>query len=147
MKGNGVYPVLDNEFSIGINGLDSTDEDMKVIKDMETFSPSFDMTVEEWTPMDTEGWMRRLATGNALSIDFSGKRCIGDAGNDYVASLLGKLGKGVETKFKWTFPSGASVSMNCIVNVSNVGGGDSTNVAPLEFTVLSNGKPEFVEAL
>mgnify|MGYP006893728224 CR=1 FL=1 len=30
---------------------------------------------------------------------------------------------------------------------SNMGGGDSTNVAPLEFDVISNGKPTVTPAL
>ncbi len=143
----GVYPVFNNKFKIGTNGLDSVeDTDMKTIADLETFSPSFDNTVEEWTPMDTEGWIRRLMTGKGFSIDLSGKRNIGDEGNDYVAGLVFKTGKDVETKFQWEFPSGAKVTFNCIVNVSNVSGGDSTNVGALEFSVMSNGKPTYTPA-
>ena len=143
----GVYPVFNNKFKIGTNGLDSVeDTDMKTIADLETFSPSFDNTVEEWTPMDTEGWIRRLMTGKGFSIDLSGKRNIGDEGNDYVAGLVFKTGKDVETKFQWEFPSGAKVTFNCIVNVSNVSGGDSTNVGALESSVMSNGKPTYTPA-
>lgn len=143
----GVYPVFNNKFKIGTNGLDSVeDTDMKTIADLETFSPSFDNTVEEWTPMDTEGWIRRLMTGKGFSIDLSGKRNIGDEGNDYVAGLVFKTGKDVETKFQWEFPSGAKVTFNCIVNVSNVSGGDSTNVGALDFSVMSNGKPTYTPA-
>lgn len=143
----GVYPVFNNKFKIGTNGLTSAEEtDMKTIADLETFSPSFDNTVEEWTPMDTEGWIRRLMTGKGFSIDLSGKRNIGDEGNDYVANLVFKTGQDVETKFQWIFPSGAKVTFDCIVNVTNVGGGDSTNVGGLEFTVMSNGKPTFTPA-
>ena len=143
----GVYPVFNNKFKIGTNGLDSVeDTDMKTIADLETFSPSFDNTVEEWTPMDTEGWIRRLMTGKGFSIDLSGKRNIGDEGNDYVAGLVFKTGKDVETKFQWEFPSGAKVTFDCIVNVSNVSGGDSTNVGALEFSVMSNGKPTYTPA-
>ena len=41
-------------------------------------------------PWSMEGWMRRMVTGKALTISLSGKRHIGDAGNDYVAnSALG----------------------------------------------------------
>lgn len=139
----GVYPVFNNKFKIGTNGKDSTDEEMSLIADLETFSPSFDNGVEEWTPMDTEGWIRRLMTGKGFSIDLSGKRNIGDKGNDYVANMTFKTGQDVETVFEWEFPSGAKVKFNCLVNVSNVSGGDSTNVGALEFTVMSNGKPTF----
>lgn len=143
MSYTGVYPVFNNKFKIGVKGLASTtEEDMKTIADLETFSPSFDNGVEEWTPMDQEGWIRRLMTGKGFSIDLSGKRNIGDAGNDYVASLVFLTGQNVETIFEWEFPSGVKVKFNCIVNVTNVGGGDSTNVGGLEFSVMSNGKPD-----
>lgn len=143
----GVYPVFNNKFRIGIKGLASNEEtDMKPIADLENFSPSFDNGVEEWTPMDQEGWIRRMMTGKGFSIDLSGKRNIGDAGNDYVAGLLFKTGQDVETIFEWEFPSGAKARFNCIVNVTNVSGGDSTNVGALEFSVMSNGKPAFFPA-
>lgn len=148
MATTGVYPVYDNKFKIGIKGKSSTVEsDMKTIADLETFSPSFDNNVEEWTPMDTEGWVRRLMTGKGFSIELTGKRNIGDEGNDYVAGLLFKSGHDVETKFEWEFPSGAKVTFDCIVNVSNGSGGDSTNVGALEFSVMSNGKPEFTPSV
>ena len=51
----GVYPVFDLKFKIGTLGRESTETNMVEIKDMETFSPSVDGNVEEWTPMDTEG--------------------------------------------------------------------------------------------
>ena len=68
MANLGVYPVFDIDFKIGINGRESTEQDMVVIKEMETFSPSIDGNVEEWTPMDTQGWLRRLMTGKGFSI-------------------------------------------------------------------------------
>ena len=142
MSYTGVYPVFNNKFKIGTKGLSSNAEtDMKTIADLETFSPSFDNGVEEWTPMDQEGWIRRLMTGKGFSIDLSGKRNVGDEGNDYVASLVFLTGQSVETIFEWEFPSGTKVTFNCLVNVTNVGGGDSTNVGALEFSVMSNGKP------
>ena len=140
---SGVYPVFENSFSIGTNGTSSVSTDMKSIAEMESFSLSIDGNVEEWTPFETEGWVKRMVTGKGLSISLSGKRCIGDAGNDYVAGLAYKTGQEAETKFLWTLPSGATLEFNCVVNVTNIGGGDSTNVAPLEFEVLSNGKPTY----
>ena len=142
----GVYPVHNNKFKIGTNGTKSTDQEMATIADLETFSPSFDNGVEEWTPMDTEGWVRRLMTGKGFTIDLSGKRNIGDTGNDYVANMAFKNGQDAETVFEWEFPSGAKAKFDCVVNVTNVGGGDSTNVGGLEFTVMSNGKPTFTSA-
>ena len=118
---------------------------MVTIKDLETFSLSMDNNIEEWSALDQEGWTRRMSTGKGFSISLSGKRCVGDPGNDYVAGLLFKNAQELESKFEWIFPDGTKVAFDCIVNVTNVGSGDSTNVGALEFEVLSNGKPTISE--
>lgn len=141
---SGVYPVFNNEFKIGTKGIESTPEQMVTIADLETFSVSIDNNIEEWTPMTTEGWVRRLQTGKGFSISLNGKRNIGDAGNDYVASKMFATGRDVETKFEWTMPSGLKVEFDCVLNISSAGG-DSTNVDVLEFEVMSNGKPTVTE--
>lgn len=96
--------------------------------------------------MDMEGWLRRVVTGKALTISLSGKRNIGDAGNDYVAEKAWCTGVDCETHFEWEFPSGAKLDFDCVLNVTNPGGGDSRNVAPLELEVLSDGKPNYTAA-
>lgn len=141
---SGVYPVFNNEFKIGTNGVESTTDEMVTIADLETFSVSIDNNIEEWTPMTTEGWVRRLQTGKGFSISLNGKRNIGDAGNDYVASKMFATGRDVETKFEWTMPSGLKVEFDCILNISSAGG-DSTDVDVLEFEAMSNGKPKVTE--
>lgn len=141
---SGVYPVFNNEFKIGTKGMESATADMVSIADLETFSVSIDNNIEEWTPMTTEGWVRRLQTGKGFSISLNGKRNIGDAGNDYVASKMFATGRDVETKFEWTMPSGLKVEFDCVLNISSAGG-DSTNVDVLEFEAMSNGKPTVTE--
>ena len=141
---SGVYPVFNNEFKIGTKGIESKAEQKVTIADLETFSVSIDNNIEEWTPMTTEGWVRRLQTGKGFSISLNGKRNIGDAGNDYVASKMFATGRDVETKFEWTMPSGLKVEFDCVLNISSAGG-DSTNVDVLEFEVMSNGKPTVTE--
>lgn len=137
---SGVYPVFNNKFKIGTKGRESTDSDMKTVADMTTFSVSVDGNVEEWTPMTTEGWKRRLVTGKGVSISLSGKRNVGDEGNDYVASKMFATGKDSESVFEWDMPDETVIKFDCIINISS-GGGDSTNVEGLEFEVLSDGKP------
>ena len=144
MVRTGVYPVWENKFKISTDGRAGTT--MASIADMETFSVAIDGNVEEWSPMEMEGWLRRMVTGKALTISLSGKRNIGDPGNDYVARNVWATGAGCESKFEWEFPSGAKLEFNCVLNVTNAGGGDSRNVAPLEFEVLSDGKPTFTPA-
>lgn len=138
---SGVYPVFNNVFKIGKAGVTSTEPgDMVTIAELETFSVSIDTNIEEWTSMTQEGWISRLATGKGFSISLSGKRCVGDPGNDYVSGLMFKTGTDLSTKFEWTLPTGTKVAFNCVVNISSAGG-DSTNVEGLEFEVMSNGKP------
>lgn len=142
----GVYPCYENQFQIdsAANGAEAS---MVSIADCETFSVSFDNGVEEWTPFDTEGWVRRLLTAKSVTIEVGAKRNVGDTGNDTVAGLTFKNGRDVERDFHWTFPDGTIVKFaDAVISVTNNGGGDSTNVAPLEFSVMSNGKPEVTPA-
>ena len=43
----GVFPVYNNKFKIGVEGPETTEEKMAIIKEMESFSVSLDGTVEE----------------------------------------------------------------------------------------------------
>ena len=139
-----VYPVYDNKFKIGIKGLDSTEDDMKEIANLENFAPSIDGGIEEWNAMEHEGWGDAMMTAKKLSFGFTGKRTYGDPGNDYVAGLAWLSGNDTVTKFNWTMPSGTQVIFNCIVNVTTPGGGDSTAVEGLEFEVHCKGKPTVI---
>ncbi|MDN8590815.1 hypothetical protein Q0V21_18835 [Paenibacillus sp. 11B] len=146
MPTTGVFPVHNNIFKVGIKGRASTDSELVMIKDLENFAPAIDGNTEEWSSMDQGGWTRRAVTGKSLSFSFSGKRNYGDPGNDYVAGLLLETGQGVETIFEWTMPSGAKLTMNCVINLTTPAGGDSTNIDGLEFELLSDGKPDFEKA-
>lgn len=142
---SGVYPCYENQFQIDTAA--SGAATFKTIADCETFSVSFDNGVEEWTPFESEGWVRRLMTAKGVTISVTGKRNVGDDGNDFVAGLAWKNGRDVEADFKWTFPDGTVVTFtDAVINVTNIGAADSTNVAPLEFEVQSNGKPTVTPA-
>lgn len=141
MANTGVYPVYKNQFKIG-----TTAEAATEIADMESFSVSFDNGVEEWTPINSEGWMRRLMTAKSVTISVSGKRNVGDTGNDFVAGLAFKNGRDAEADLVWTFPDGTNVTFaGSVINVTELGAADSTDVAPLAFEALSNGKPTVTE--
>lgn len=141
-----VYPVHNNKFKFGINGLESTEEQMVMPKDLENFAPTIDGTIEEWYAMDAEGWAKAANTGKKLSFAFTGKRSVGDEGNDYVAGLAWKMGDEVMTKFEWDMISGAKLACDAVINVTVPGGGDTTNIDKLEFEVICYGKPTFTPA-
>lgn len=146
-KSTGVYSCYENQFLIDIKGGDgSTEANLKTIADMESFGVSIDGGTEEWTPYDMGGWKRNMVTGKSITISVSGKRNIGDAGNDYIESIAIKIGRECETTLVWNFPSGAKLIIPCVVNVTEWSAGDSTAVAPLAFDAISNGKPTFIPA-
>lgn len=137
----GVFPCYENQFKVKVGSTFTT------IADCETFEVAFDNNVEEWTPFESEGWVRRLMTGKGVTITVSGKRNIGDAGNNYIASLAFENGRDAEVDFQWTFPDGTVVEFTgAPINVTALGSGDSTAVAPLEFEIMSNGKPTVTSA-
>ncbi|MBQ7755972.1 MAG: hypothetical protein IJ031_09170 [Oscillospiraceae bacterium] len=142
----GVYPVYENQFKIDKTGGEGTEENLVTIADMESFAVAIDGKIEEWNPFDQEGWTRRLMTGKSITISVSGKRHLGDAGNDYVDSLALKTGSEATTTLAWNFPSGAKLLLKGVVSVTEWGGGDSTAVAPLAFDIASDGKPTFTPA-
>lgn len=135
----GVYPCYENQFQISTDG----GKEYINIADMESFSVSIDGNVEEWKPFDMAGWTRRLVTGKSLTISVSGKRNVGDPGNDYVNGLALKTGSEATLPARWNFPDGSVLSFNAVVSVTEWGSGESTAVAPLAFDLMSDGKPEF----
>ena len=138
----GVFPCYENQFQVG-----ASKETATAIADMETFSVSFDNGIEEWHAFDQAGWSRALMTAKKITISVNGKRNVGDTGNDFIAEKAFVNGTDAEGYFGWTFPDGTIVSWNnAVFNIKNVGSGDATNVGPLEFDVISNGKPTITTA-
>ncbi|MGN0480350.1 MAG: phage tail tube protein [Lachnospiraceae bacterium] len=148
-KITGVTPVNDIEFGVCTAGRpeDSALETATytVVKDAESLAITIDGKVEEWNPMDTKGWIRRLMTGKSISISMGGKRNYGDAGNDYVAGLAYKTGQVCNSAMKITFPDKDALIIPCVINVTSLGG-DSTAINGLEWEALSDGKPIYVVA-
>lgn len=134
----GVFPCYKNQFHVG-----ETEETKYSIAECETFSISIDNGVETWTPFEGEGWQSALQTSKAITISVTAKRVIGDPGNDFVAEKWLANGQEAYAYFDWTFPDGTVVSWpKAVISVTNLNGGDSTNVAPLEFEIISNGRPK-----
>ena len=140
-----VYPARNNKFEINTAATGQT-ENYVEIKDVESYSVAIDGTVEEWHAYDAEGWVRRLLTAKSITMSLSGKRNVGDPGNDFVANKLAAMGADAETTMKWTLPSKAELVMPCVINLTTPGGGEAIAVDGLEADFLSNGKPTFTPA-
>lgn len=135
----GVFPCYEGQFGVG--------EDEAPIADMESFSISIDNGIEEWTPYGEDGWRRALLTSKGVTISVSGKRNVGDKGNDLIASKAFKNGREAEEDFVITLRDGTKIKFaGAIISVTAFEFADSTSVAPLEFDVTSNGKPEITPA-
>lgn len=140
----GVFPCYENQFQVGRAGSETVST---TIANCEEFTVSFDNGVEEWNPFDQKGWKARLMTSKSVTISVKGKRTLGDAGNDMIAGLAYENGRATELDFKWTFPDNSTVLFkNAVVSVTANGSGASTSVGPLEFEVMSNGKPVYTPA-
>ena len=142
---DGVTVNYDIEFGLCLTGRPENIEtaEYTTVKDTEGISISIDGTTEEWNPMDAKGWTRRLVTGKSIGVSFSGKRNYGDAGSDYVAGLALKTGKECNNVLQIRFPNGDKLYIPCIINVTNVGSGDSTALSALEWEIQSDGKPTY----
>ena len=123
----GVFPVYGMVFEIGTKGRESTEQDMVEIADLESMEITIDGGVENWTPMDTEGWARALMTAKKFN----------------VASVAWKDGLACSTKAAIKFPDGSKLAYDCVLDVKTIYGGESTTVAPLEFDTVGDGKPVY----
>lgn len=142
---SGVFPCYENMFKVDTSA--NNTPVWTTIADLETFEVAFDNGVEEWTPFEHEGWVRRLMTAKSVTITVTGKRNIGDTGNDFIADLAFENGQNAQANFQWTFADGTVVTFtDAVINVTALGSGDSTAVAPLEFEVMSNAKPTVTAA-
>lgn len=142
MINNGVYPCYENQFKVGPSKEEATSP-----SELDNFSVSFSNGVETWNPFTSEGWQSALQTAKSITISVSGKRDIGNTGNDFVASKMMANGQQAYGYFCWILPDGTQVEWEkAVYDVKNVGGGGSTDVAALEFDVISNGKPTVTPA-
>lgn len=139
---SGVFPV--NALKIEIGTAKTTDEwTYAEIADMESANITVDTGVEEWNSISDGGWRKALATAKSLTVSLSGKRNLGDKGNDYVASMWNKNGQECNSSCKITLPNDDTLVFDCVVQVTSFLGSDATAVAPLEFDLLSNGEPVY----
>lgn len=138
---SGVFPVYDLDIEIC-----TSDSTFAPIADMENAKLSIETGVETWNSITEDGWQRALATAKSYTLSMSGKRNVGDPGNDYIAGLALKNGRDCDSKIKVTFPDGATFTGDVVVSVSDYAGDDATAVNPLAFDLISNGKPTYTPA-
>lgn len=115
------------------------------IADLEEVSLTIDNNVETWYSIAAGGWQNALLTAKALSGSFSGKRTVGDTGNDYLNGLRYKIGNEAEADFKVKFPDTSTLEFTAVVALTDILGA-ATDVAPLSGDLTGKGKPTFTSA-
>lgn len=140
-----VYPVNANSIKVKAHG-GTTGGTYNTIADMESATINVDTGVETWYGLAEGGWQKALATSKALTIDMAGKRSYGDAGNDLIANMWNTNGVDALIDVQITLPDKATLEFTAVVQITNIWGGDSTAVGALEFTLVSDGKPEYTAA-
>ena len=115
------------------------------IADLEELNLTIENNVETWYSIADDGWQNALLTAKALTGSFSGKRTLGDTGNDYLAGLRFNIGKAAEADFQIVFPNDATLEFTAVVGINDILGA-ATNVAPLSGDITGKGKPTFTPA-
>lgn len=115
------------------------------IADIEELSLSIENTTNTWYSINDGGWQNALLTAKALSGSFSGKRTLGDTGNDYLDGLRYKLGKEAEADWEIEFPDGSELKFTAVTALTDILG-NATDVAPLSGDLTGKGKPTFTPA-
>lgn len=123
----------------------SPSETYSEIADLEEMSLSIENNTETWYSINDGGWQNALLTGKALSGSFSGKRTLGDTGNDYLEGLRYKIGKDAEADWEIEFPDGSKLDFTAVTALTDILGA-ATDVAPLSGDLTGKGKPTFTPA-
>ena len=143
---SGVFPVNVNQFEVNTGS--AGEESWVTVAELEEVNVSIENNTETWTTFAGEGWDSALVTGKSAKIEIKGKRCIGDAGNDFIAEKLLANGQDAYIPARVNFADGKVLTwekMACAV--ANAGtGGKATGVGALEATLTGHGKPVLTEA-
>ena len=142
---SGVFPVNVNKFEINTGSGEAT---WVTVAELEEVNVSIENNTETWKSFAGEGWDSALVTGKSAKIDVKGKRCVGDAGNDFIAEKLLANGQDAYVSARITIADGKVLTwdkMACAV--ANAGtGGKATDVGALEATLTGHGKPMLTTA-
>lgn len=133
----GVYASNEAKIEIKAPGM----SDFAEIAEMTDFDYSVDTTTEKWQSYANKGFQSALVTGHAFTLKIKAKRSIGDKANDALFKLSSAIGQAAYVDVKITQPDGSSTTYNTACAVTALPGGASTDVAGIEATFESNGKP------
>ena len=140
---SGVFPVHAGSFEVDTSETPHTTPVWSKVAELEEVNVEVDNNIETWNSFAEGGWESALVTGKSTKIEIKGKRCIGDAGNDLIASKLLCTGQDAYIKCRICHPDGSTLVCDkaaCAVK-NNGAGGKATDVGALEAEITGHGKP------
>ena len=140
---SGVFPVHAGSFEVDTSETPHTTPVWSKVAELEEVNVEVDNNTETWNSYAEGGWESALVTGKSTKIEIKGKRCIGDAGNDLIASKLLCTGQDAYIKCRLVHPDGSTLTWEkaaCAVK-NNGAGGKATDVGALEAEITGHGKP------
>lgn len=141
----GQYAVSECKVKVKTSTASSQTAVYSEIADLEEVNLSLENNTETWYSIKDGGWQNAFLTAKALTGSFSGKRTLGDTGNDYLESLRYNIGKSAEADWQIEFPDGSKLEFTAVTALTDILGA-ATDVAPLSGDLTGKGKPTFTPA-
>lgn len=140
-----------NKFEIDISGQTSLDNVDKaewkpLAAGINNSTPAANDTTTNDEYYDGEGFGTSDVTSKRLQLTLAGNRLEGDPAQDYIASKQLAIGDDLKTLFRWTQPSGDTITgvitLTSIVSSGGAPGAKQT----FSVVIVFNGKPDFEPA-
>ncbi|WP_255287486.1 phage tail tube protein [Bacillus sp. AFS075034] len=134
------------KFEIDTTPGGQTPTKVRIAKGITSVDPDSNEESEETYYYDGGGAAERDVTGYMLAYAFEGHRFYGDAAQDYIFSLLNKVGPARKTNFYITEPNGDKWEGPATISEIKAPGGDANSKGEIEFSISFDGLPTFTEA-
>lgn len=140
-----------NKFEIDISGQTSLDNVDKaewkpLAAGINNSTPAANDTTTNDEYYDGEGFGTSDVTSKRLQLTLAGNRLEGDPAQDYIAAKQLAIGDDLKTLFRWTQPSGDTITgvitLTSIVSSGGAPGAKQT----FSVVIVFNGKPDFESA-
>lgn len=103
--------------------------------------PSNNEEMDQTAYLDGDGYKETEVIGAQFTLSFSGHRVVGDAAQDYIASLEHELGANRKTSFRTYDKDGNAKTGDCTIANVDFGGGDAGAKVEISFEIHLAGKP------
>lgn len=140
-----------NQFDIDISGqtsLDNVDKAnwKRLAAGINNSTPAENDTTTNDEYYDGEGFGTSDVTSKRLQLTLAGHRLEGDPAQDYIAAKQLAIGDDLKTLFRWTQPSGDTITgVITLTNIVSSGGAPGAKQV-FSVVIVFNGKPDFKPA-